>query len=298
MAEPLPGWQRAFLVQHQLPPAYLDSALKWFAPVGELLAEHQVGASGALLVGVNGCQGSGKSTLCDFLCHWLGAEHGLRAVALSLDDFYLTRAERRELAASTHPLLATRGVPGTHDMGLLLETVDALTAGESVQVPRFDKSVDDRMPASSLPTVEGPLDLVLLEGWCMGATAQADAALQAPLNRLETEEDADGRWRRFVNDALASAFPPLYERVDEWIMLQAPSFDCVFSWRLEQEEKLRSSSDGKAIMSEAQVARFIQFYQRITEQCLRDLPRRVNHLFRLDGRRHVESYLAAPGKRL
>ena len=97
MAEPLPDWQGAFLEQHRLHPAYLDSALKWFAPLGELLAEHHNGAQRPLLVGVNGCQGSGKSTLCDFLCHWLLGERELRAVALSLDDFYLTLAERTYL---------------------------------------------------------------------------------------------------------------------------------------------------------------------------------------------------------
>ena len=134
MAEPMPDWQGAFLAQHQLPPAYLDSALKWFAPVGELLREHQSGASGPILVGVNGCQGSGKSTLCDYLCEWFAAEHGLRAIALSLDDFYLTQSERRQLAEDVHPLLATRGVPGTHDIPLLMATLDALLAGAPVQV--------------------------------------------------------------------------------------------------------------------------------------------------------------------
>ena len=298
MAEPMPDWQGAFLAQHQLPPAYLDNALKWFVPVGELLREHQSGASGPVLVGVNGCQGSGKSTLCDYLCEWFAAECGLRAIALSLDDFYLTQSERCQLAEDVHPLLATRGVPGTHDMPLLLSTLDALLEGEPVQVPRFDKAVDDRMPADASPRVDEPVDLVLLEGWCMGATAQPEDTLAEPRNELERDEDGDGRWRSYVNTTLAEQFPPLYQRVDEWIMLQAPSFDCVYEWRLEQEQKLASRSDGGAIMSSAQVARFIQFYQRITEHCLEALPRCVNHLFRLNSERRIESYLAAPGRRL
>ncbi len=290
-------WQRAFLDQQRLPADYLGTALKWFTPVGQLLAEHQVGAGRPRLVAVNGSQGSGKSTLCAYLCDYLSSEHGLRALSLSLDDFYLTHGERQQLAAEVHPLLQTRGVPGTHDMDLLLATLASLLAGRHTAVPRFDKAVDDRVAESAWDSVTAPLDIIFLEGWCLGVGPQPDAALLAPVNELERGEDPDGAWRRYVNQVLHERFPAVYALVHEWVMLRAPSFDCVYRWRLEQEAKLAATRSGSGIMSSQQVARFIQHYQRLTQHCLASLPRRVNHLFRLDKQRHILSYMAAPGVR-
>jgi D-glycerate 3-kinase len=294
---PLPDWQQDFLSRHDLPAAYLQTALNWFAPVGQLLLEHQNGAGGPLLVGVNGSQGSGKSTLCAFLCDWLGAEHAVGAVSLSLDDFYLTRRERQQLAADVHPLLATRGVPGTHDMDLLQATLRSLLAGQPTSVPRFDKAVDDRVPNDQWETVDGGVGLVLLEGWCLGVVAQPEAALLLPVNELESREDPTGGWRQYVNAVLQERFPPIYSLVQEWVMLRAPSFDCVYRWRLEQESRLAERRSGSAIMSADEVRRFIQHYQRLTEHCLVSLPRHVNHLFTLDDERRIVSYMAAPGVR-
>lgn len=293
MAESLPDWQTAFLERNRLPGEYLDSALKWFNPLGEVLVKHQNSAGRALLVAVNGSQGSGKSTLCDYLCSLLQVDYGLACISLSLDDFYLTAPQRRQLSLDVHPLLATRGVPGTHDMGLLSRTLDALLGGERVSVPRFDKSADDRVPDPEWQQVQQPVQVVLLEGWCMGAMAQPVDELVEPINALEASEDGDGRWRNYINAALTEKFSPLYRRVDRWVMLQAPSFDCVYEWRLEQEQKLAHNRAGDAIMSAAEVARFIQFYQRLTEHCLARLPERVDHLYRLDDQRHIQSYATA-----
>ena len=286
-------WQRGFIDQHQLDGAYLDSARIWFMPLVHILSMHQNKAKRPLLVAVNGSQGSGKTTLCDYLVAALQAEHGLRALALSLDDFYLGARQRQALATEVHPLFATRGVPGTHDMRLLELTLDGLLAtggsDRSVRVPRFDKAVDDRRPESQWDDIAGGVDVVLLEGWCMGALAQNASELVAPGNTLEAEEDPTGAWRSHVNDVLQRDFPALYQRVDVWLMLQAPSFDCVFRWRLEQEQKLaaRVAADSAGVMSEEQIARFIMYYQRITEHCLARLPGRVDHLYCLDEQRRV-----------
>ena len=295
MAEPLPDWQSKLLKCNQLPGQYLFDAQKWFNPMASLLAEHQNGAGRCLLVAVNGSQGSGKSTLCDYLVAYLGVEHALKCVALSLDDFYLTAPQRRQLAIDIHPLFATRGVPGTHDMGLLSRTLDTLLAGQPTRIPRFDKAVDDRVPEAGWDEISGGLHIVFLEGWCMGATPQPIDELATPVNSLESSEDEDGRWRNHVNGVLSEKFSPLYQRVDEWVMLQAPSFDCVFRWRLEQEQKLARRRQGEGVMGEEQIARFVQHYQRLTEHCLKKLPAHVNHLFRLDEQRAVRSYTAHPG---
>ena len=164
----MPPWQDNFLRRHRLGTAYLDVALKWFTPLSSALAEHQNSANRPILVALNGCQGSGKTTITDFLCTSLSEEHGHNAVAMSLDDFYLTAAQRVSLGESVHPLLSTRGVPGTHDMGLLQQTLGRLLdpkRRESVAIPRFNKAEDDRQPDSNWDRVTNSVQLILLEGW-------------------------------------------------------------------------------------------------------------------------------------
>lgn len=187
---------------------------------------------------------------------------------LSLDDFYLTRAERQALGSAVHPLLATRGPPGTHDIALLYTAVDALLAGQTVTTPRFDKAADDR--ASQGRQISGA-DVILLEGWCIGAFPQPEEDLASPINTLEREADPDGAWRRFVNSALA-AYQPLFDRLDLLIQLRSPDFETVARWRWEQEAKLRAETGGPAVMDQAGVRRFIQHYERIT-RCMQERPR-------------------------
>ncbi|MEY4952978.1 MAG: hypothetical protein RL299_1402, partial [Pseudomonadota bacterium] len=154
-----------------------------------------------LVLGICGAQGSGKTTLVSALAAALEAE-GVAAASVSLDDLYLTRAERLELAQTVHPLFATRGVPGTHDVALGLATLDALERGEAVPLPRFDKGNDDRAPMESWPAAPKGVQVLLLEGWCLGARPQGPEALAQPVNALEAEEDPDGRWRAHANTAL------------------------------------------------------------------------------------------------
>jgi len=290
------GWRDALLERHRLDAVYLDTARTWFDPLARTLAAYQRDANRPVLVGLNGCQGSGKTTLCDYLCCALTREYALPTVALSLDDFYLTRAERQVLASSVHPLLATRGVPGTHDMDLLHQTLVSLlhpSARGPVAIPRFDKAADDRKPRADWEHVGLPLRIVLLEGWCLGARPEPAAALAAPINPLERDEDPEGRWRGYVNEVLEHRFQPLYTLVDQWIMLRAPSFDCVFDWRREQERKLAATvapQQATGLMGDVALRRFIQHYERLTRQCLGELPARVDHLFRLDRERRITGY--------
>jgi D-glycerate 3-kinase len=286
----LPPWERRWLDDEALPSSYAALAARHFAPLAQRLATRRRQQGHALLVAVNGSQGSGKSTCCGWLVQKLWHAHGLHAVALSLDDFYRTRAEREQLAATVHPLLRTRGVPGTHDIALLRETLDALLAGVAgtVAVPRFDKARDDRRPFAAWDRLQRPLDVILLEGWCLGA--RPGATLEPPINALEAAHDRDGRWRRYVNEALRREFLPLYERVDLWVMLRAPSFDSVLAWRREQERKLAARAGaGAAVMSDEGVAEFIQYFERLTRHCLSSLPRHMDVIYELDHGRHIVS---------
>jgi len=297
---PLPQWQREFLLRHQLSNAFLQTAQAWFTPLAQALAELQQRANRSILVALNGCQGSGKTTIADFLCASLAAEHSLHTVCLSLDDFYLTRAERETLAQTVHPLLKTRGVPGTHDMALLRQTLDHLLnarPGATVAIPRFDKAVDDRRPLCDWSSVTTPVQLVLLEGWCLGALPQAPDVLSRPLNELERAEDPHGQWRQYSNTALSLDFPSLHALVDQWIMLRAPTFDCVFAWRREQERKLAATlapERAALLMDDVALHRFIQHYERITRQCLEVLPDKVHHFFVLNEARAITAYTHRP----
>ena len=230
-----------------------------------------------LLMGLCGAQGSGKSTLAQAL-----AARFPNMVVLSLDDFYLTRAERIGLGEREHPLFVTRGVPGTHDIGLALATLDALRAGEPVALPRFDKAIDDRAPPETWPRVTPPYDLILLEGWCVGAVPQTEEQLAAPVNALERIEDADGRWRRGVNAALAGAYQELFGRLDLLFLLAAPDWQTVGLWREEQEACLREAvGEGPGVMDAAGVARFVQYYERLTRHILDEMPRRADLVLHL-----------------
>jgi len=239
------------------------------------------------VLGISALQGAGKSFLAAALVD-AAAERGWGAVALSLDDVYLTRAERAALAADVHPLLRTRGVPGTHDLALLASTLDALaqaTPGRPVAVPRFDKGRDDRYPEAQWPTVADVPALVLLEGWCLGVTPEDDAALDLPVNALERDEDPDGRWRRWVNAQLAS-YAPIWARLDALVVLQAPSWDVVATWRDEAERPLRERGDARA-MDAVELARFLQHYERISRWALASLGATADLLIPLDRHRRV-----------
>ena len=290
-----------FLRRHRLPDAFAATAREYFVPLADRLRDRiALRGERAMVLGISGAQGTGKSTLANFIREYLESEQGLRVAELSIDDFYLRRAERARLAATVHPLLATRGVPGTHDVALALSVLDGLASlrpGQRLAVPRFDKSADDRAPRDMWTIVDGPLDLVVLEGWCVGSEAVAAAELAQPINALERDEDADGTWRRYVNAQLATAYPPLFARLDALVFLAAPDFDAVYRWRLEQERKLGvpGVADGRHVMDDAGVARFIQHYERITRQNLERLPSRADVVLTLAPDHTVEDQSTRDG---
>ncbi len=235
-----------------------------------------------LILGICGSQGSGKSTLARGLIDRLG----VRAATLSLDDLYLCKAARAGLARDIHPLLATRGVPMTHDVALGCAIVDAVRAGQPVRLPRFDKASDEPLPETQWDAIDTPLDLLVFEGWCVGAAAQPAVDLVTPVNDLERAEDPDGIWRRAVNAALAGPYQALFARIDRLVLLAAPGFDVVRGWRTQQEADLRDAlaaqgRDRALAMTDAQVARFIQHYERITRAILAEMPGRADLALRL-----------------
>lgn len=269
------------------------------AIIEEWLARLLVGLEShrPLLVGLCGAQGSGKSTVAKSLTERLAAD-GIEAATLSLDDLYLTKAQRMQLGREVHPLLATRGVPGTHDVTLGIRTLDAIRTRQSTRLPRFDKSLDDRVPEAEWIRAPVRLQLLIFEGWCVGARPQRAGDLRLPINRLEREEDADGRWRTYVNGVLAGPYQALFARLDRLILLAAPGFEVVARWRGQQEVELRSAAPrGPGVMEEAALRRFIEHYERLSRYILEEMPSRADLVLRLSGEREVigiESPAAGP----
>ncbi len=293
---------QAFIDEESLPETYAADAAQWFLPLLpllEALREHKRTTEDApVLLGINGAQGTGKSTLAALLCKLLN-NAGHSVANLSIDDFYLSHATRQQLARDVHPLFASRGVPGTHDTALLRDILAALQkAGESdaVKLPRFDKANDDCCPESTWPELEGSVDFIILEGWFIGLEPQSEGDLIDAINELERNEDPQGAWRQRVNCALAGAYQEVFASLDYLIMLRAPSFDQVYEWRQVQEDKLRGRSHHAAsgLMDSVALGRFIQHFERLTRHSLATVPERADRVFALDAEHRV-AHCELPG---
>ena len=225
-------------------------------------------------VGLSGGQGAGKTTLGG-LIESACADAGLRACVLSLDDFYLPKADRRALADRVHPLFETRGPPGTHDMALCVESLAALCMSGEVSLPVFDKGLDDRVEER---VVQGPFDVTILEGWCVGASAPASGETDGPMNALESERDADGTWRRAVDQALHDDYQSIWDSLDSLVYLRVPNLDAVRRWRAQQEE----TREPDRRMDSAAIKHFVDHFERITSRMMLELPDSADWLVELD----------------
>jgi D-glycerate 3-kinase len=234
------------------------------------------------VVGIAGPQGSGKTTLVKACASMTpGVAH------FSIDDVYLGQAARRSLAMRVHPLFATRGPPGTHDVDLFNATLDSLQKADPdsrTQIPVFDKVTDDTLPRTRWTSFRARPNLILIDGWCLGAATQDVRDLKRPVNSLEEKEDPNVAWRNAVNDFLFSPYQQMFARLDAILYLRPPDFDIVLDWRCQQEESLLGRSlTGK---DKQRIARFIQHYERITRHMMAG-GRRADIEIQLDPRRNV-----------
>jgi D-glycerate 3-kinase len=242
-----------------------------------------------LILGLCGTQASGKTTACAQLSDHFSAQ-GLRVGMMSLDDLYLGRAARAELALRIHPLYQTRGPAGTHDVALGLDVLGKVRRGKAVSLPRFAKALDEPFPQSEWPRLAAGCDLFLFEGWCVGAKPQSEAALIEPVNALERDEDPDGIWRRAINAHLGGPTAALFEQIDRLVYLRPPSFEIVFQWRCEQEHELIAKAGpagAPAAMSDTQIARFIAHYERTTRHIAAEMPARADLTIQLGNAREI-----------
>ena len=222
-----------------------------------------------LLLSLSGGQGSGKSTVAQILKLIFYSNFKLNVVCFSIDDFYRTASERKKMSKQIHPLFLTRGVPGTHNCKMLHNTIKKLLKKNfsSVKIPKFDKSLDDRLHIKYWQKVQKKPDIIIFEGWCVGAKPQKTKELKKPINVLEKAEDTKLTWRKKVNNELNTSYKKIYNLIDKKIYLKVPNFKYVLKWRSLQEKKLGLKSKNK-IMNSKQITRFTMFYERVTKNML------------------------------
>ncbi len=244
-------------------PRQLD---KFYMPLSEKIFKLHKLKNRPLILGLSGGQGSGKSTISQILKIILTSKFNLNVTCLSIDDFYKTAIERKKMSKLVHPLFLTRGVPGTHDCKMLLDKIDKLLKKKfkSTRIPKFDKSTDDRLKVKYWQKIDKKPDIIIFEGWCVGAEPQHFKELKTPINLLEKIEDTKLTWRKKVNNELKTSYKRIYNLIDKKIYLKVPSFKYVLKWRLLQEKKLKKKIK-RQFMNKKEIKRFVMFYERITK---------------------------------
>ena len=264
---------------------------KFYFPLAKLIYKRFKKKKRTILVGLGGGQGVGKTTMSEILKLILNKVFLLETVTFSIDDFYKTFSERKKMSKNISKLFLTRGVPGTHDIIMLRKIIKSLKKKKfkRVEVPKFDKSSDDRFPKNKWTKVIKKPNIIIFEGWCVGAKNQKLNSLKKPINELERKEDKDLSWRKKVNYELYTNYKRIFKLIDIFIFLKVPSFKFVYKWRLLQEKKLRKISKGKKIMNNLQVKRFIMFYERITRNMFKSLSIKPKILVKIDVRHRFKA---------
>jgi len=270
-----------------------DKMIKSFLIPVSFWISKRVNKKKPLIIGLAGGQGSGKTTISSILTLILKKYFKLNVFKVSIDDFYKTRKDRKSLSKNKHSLLMTRGVPGTHDVDLMLNFFKKIKDKnfKSLQIPTFDKAIDDRRQKSFWDKIKTKPDIVIFEGWCVGARPQSSSQLEKPINSLEKVYDQGAKWRNHVNDQLKTKYKILFKQLDELLYLKAKNFSLLREWRLKQERKLSVQTKNKKnikIMSSGDVINFMQTYQRITQQMFKDAIKSSSVIMNLNSNHQIE----------
>ena len=263
----------------------------FFLPMSDKIHRNYLNNKKTKIIGLTGGQGSGKSTISQILKIILKEGFNLNTVIFSIDDFYKTLQERKKMSKQINSLFLTRGVPGTHSTSLLLKCLKNFKNKnfKKFSIPKFDKSIDDRLSKKFWQNIKTKPDVVIFEGWCVGAFPQTNKDLIKPINLLEKEKDKNRTWRNFVNKELKNRYKKIFKLIDLMIFLKIPSFEYVYKWRLLQEKKLKVTSKGKKTMSNKQVKNFIMFYERITKHMLKNFSKKAKFIINIDSSHRLKS---------
>ena len=263
---------------------------RFYLPISKMIKDEHIKKKKTRVIGLAGGQGTGKSTISNILKIILKEAYNLETVIFSIDDFYKTLRERKKMSKKTSDLFLTRGVPGTHDTKMLLKCIKNLKKNKfkKINIPKFDKSIDDRTKKNKWFKVKKKPNIVIFEGWCVGAEAQKNKDLNSSINELEKQKDNNKIWRQKVNSELKKNYKKIFNLIDKLIFLKVPSFKHVYKWRLLQEKKLRITSKGNKTMNDIQIKNFIMHYERITKHMLKILPKKADVIISIDEKHRLK----------
>ena len=262
-----------------------------YLKLAEIIFLNKLKSNKKIIIGLTGSQGSGKTTLAQFLKIILEKKYNLKTIIISIDDIYKTKKDRISFSKKISNLFLTRGVPGTHDVKYLVnyfKNLNNTKKNRLFSIPKFDKSIDDRMPKKYWHHIKNNFDVIIFEGWCVGARPEySHKNLVKPINVLEKVEDKNLKWRKKVNFLLKNDYKKLFSYINFFIYLKVPSFKKVFLWRNLQELKLRNLNqknrlENHRIMSKLQIKKFIMFYERITRKMFIDMPKLADIVVPID----------------
>ena len=264
---------------------------RFYLPISKMIKDEYEKKKKTKIIGLTGGQGTGKSTISIILKIILKEAYNLETVIFSIDDFYKTLNERETMSKKISDLFLTRGVPGTHDTKMLFQCIKNLKNNnfKKMNIPKFDKSIDNRLSKSNWLQVKKKPNIVIFEGWCVGALAQKNKDLISPINKLEKYKDKKKIWRQKVNLKLRRDYKKIFDLIDKLIFLKVPSFKYVLKWRLLQEKKLRITRKGNKTMTDKQVENFIMYYERITKHMLKTLPKDADTVISIDSQHRLKS---------
>ena len=227
---------------------------------------------------IAGSQGSGKSTLSLQIKKYFKKYYSKNVVILSIDDFYLSIHQRKLLAKKYKTnLFETRGVPGTHNLKLLSQTIRNLKSNKfPLFLPVFDKVTDNK---KKYQRKVNKADLIILEGWCVGSKPIDPHYLKKNINDLEKIEDSNLLWRTAYNKALVE-YQKVFKKFSYFVFIKIPSWDFVIDWKYKQELGLRSSHTN--IHLKKKLLTFIQYYEKLSKWMSLTSPSYCNVLITLD----------------
>ena len=248
------GLCRSLGLKHQ--PTVEANLEKLWLPVALNLATKRKELDRTLIQGILGSQGTGKTTLCIILRLILNYL-GISVATLSIDDLYLTYAQRQALQQQD-PRLIWRGPPGTHDVNLGLEIIEQCLTGDNsskILMPRFDKSAFNGAGDRSTPEAVNKPDILLFEGWFVGVQPITEDCFNNPPAPILTSEDI--QFAKDNNQRL-KAYLPLWHKLDSLIVLYPENYRLSKQWRKEAEQKMIAT--GKTGMSDEECDRFVEYF--------------------------------------
>ena len=229
---------------------------------------------------ISGSQGVGKSTLSKLIKIVIERTSLQQVMLLSIDDYYLSKKSRYQLSNQVHPLLLTRGVPGTHDIKKLKEHIMQFNKKKfPIITPTFNKLKDD---ISKKTNAFSKADILILEGWCCGAKPIAKNYLHKNLNKIEKIFDKNFKWRNFYNLKLKMEYQKIFNSFDKTIYLQPPSFEFVLKWRYAQEKNNAKKIKTKNFMNKNATKTFILHYEKLTKWMMKSMPANADMLIKVD----------------